>query len=431
MRVLRGLTVLETARRAGVSRKSLQRWESGEHAPRGDALASLLATLEASPQERAALTAESPHALSPSALVGTPLGPPAHPGHLLRALRERRGLSQGRLAEVAGVSQQAVALWEAGRTMAGGEPLGRALTALGAEEVGLRDDALDLYDPLVDPLDARLRLRDCRFLPANSLSLPRLIAIERELWPLAARDARWEEALAEVLASRASFHASWGEHTLALELARRALRLAESSGSWDAVHAAFNTLACLRVERGLSPVRLIPFWSDYARRVRNPAVRATALARLSARRLQLGDRPGYERDFARAEALVREAEPDELFDPTHPMSPFNAQDYDCHAVTTEIRWGDLDRASRAYEDRLAGGWGQDWERRLVESGHDHGHFHWAYVRLHVSTGQPVPEAALRILDAHARAATRWDDKLDYVGLCRPLGIYTPEVPKPR
>src|SRR5271170_7530400 len=90
MRILRGLSLVEASRRAGVSRKTLQRWEAEEHAPRGEALAALLTTLDANPQERASLLADAPIAQARTALASTPLGAPAHPGQILRAIRETR-----------------------------------------------------------------------------------------------------------------------------------------------------------------------------------------------------------------------------------------------------------------------------------------------------------------------------------------------------
>lgn len=431
LRALRGLSVVEAARRAGTSRVTLHRWEAGEQEPSREAFAALLAALGATPPERAALLADAPGALPLSALGDGPLGPPAHPGQLLRALRERRAWSQDRLAGAVGVSRQAVALWEAGQTMPGDEPLGRALAALGAEEIGLREGALDLYDPIVDPLDARLRFRDRRFLAPNPLTVPRQLALERELWPLAARAPRWEESLAEALAWRASYHMYAGEYSLALELARRAMRLAASSGCWDAVFNAANVLSRVRTMRGLSPARQLAFWRDYADRVREPHVRAFALLMVADRLSLLGDLRTHARIFAQAEALLREIEPNEVYDFTHPHCPPNLQDFDCYAAWFALDRNDHDGAWRIYEERIAGYWGRDVETAFAQSDRDGGHLVSLYVDLHLKTGHPVPEATLRILDAHARAAADWEGRYRYHAIGLRLGIYTPALPEPR
>ena len=206
LRLAAGVSVVEAARRAAVSRSALHRWESGGSAPERAALDRLLTGLDAEPRERARLlTAQNPLRAAPE-LNSTPLGAPAHPGLILKTLRTRKRLSQTDLARIVGTTQGTVAKWEAGSRMPGGELLARALKALGASaaEAGwLREDAPDAYAPLRTIEEARARLRP---LTGYDAPIAALLALEREVWERASRDHRWEGTLAEVASSRAVAH---------------------------------------------------------------------------------------------------------------------------------------------------------------------------------------------------------------------------------
>ena len=431
LRVLRGLAVAEAARRASVSRVSLHRWEAGEQEPGGESLGRLLDALGADPRERARIVAEADARHARPGIAASPLGPSVHPGQVMRALREARGLTQDALAVHAGVSRQAVAKWEAGHAMPGGEALARATAALGAEALDLREGSLDLYDPIVDPLDARLRLRDRRFFADNPLAATRLLAIEREIWPLAARDARWEESLADTLAWRSSYLVSNGEHTAALEAATRAMRLAKSGGYWDAVYNAVLTITNIDSFRGGDPARRMRFWLDYAERARNPQVRALALT------LAVDNGQGEDANTATAdptlrrrlfpeiEELIHGAEPNEIIGFGHPHGPMGFGDLNTRGAWFALCEGDVDAAVRIYERAYAA----DWERHLV--GPDYDRFESLYYWIHVESGEPIPERGLRILDAKARVATNWGDRCHYHFLGRSLGTYAPPLSNPR
>ena len=64
-------------------------------------------------------------------------GPEAYPGNRLRLARRARGLSQQQLADVAGMSRQAVSLWESGES----DPSLRAAFAL-ASALGMTIEEL-------------------------------------------------------------------------------------------------------------------------------------------------------------------------------------------------------------------------------------------------------------------------------------------------
>ena len=64
-------------------------------------------------------------------------GPEAYPGNRLRLARRARGLSQQQLADVAGMSRQAVSLWESGES----DPSLRAAFAL-ASALGMTVEEL-------------------------------------------------------------------------------------------------------------------------------------------------------------------------------------------------------------------------------------------------------------------------------------------------
>ena len=390
LRAARGLTLVEAARRAGVSRKSLHRWEAGEHAPGAEALLRLLDGLGAEARDRSRLVgAADPNRAQP-ALRDAPLGPLVHPGLVLRSLRESRGLTQADLARRAGVGQPSVAKWEAGLAMPGEEPLARALAALGALDAGLREDALDLYDPVTDPLEARLRLREDLGRVPRPFQGAHLLAMERELWPLAARDARWEAALVEAMSWRSEWLFEEGAHTDALEVARRALRLAEDSGEWDAARMAFNTLGEVRSSRGADGASLARFYAEGLPRFRNPFVRAGFLHTLG-EHVGHEDRPRARALLASFEELVSGSEPDDLFG-GHPgrngSYGVGERDLDRFALWTALAWGDRDEAARVYERAFA----PRWEAAIRTGG-----LGLLYVRLHRLVGEAPSERARAVI----------------------------------
>ena len=118
-RVASGYNLSAAAARAGVSRRSLTRWETGGARPHLEELQRVLSALGVSAQEREVLlnklgTPAAIKALHHQDEDAFPF-PLPHQGDLLRALRLRLGLRQDDVATKLGVSQATLARWESGR----------------------------------------------------------------------------------------------------------------------------------------------------------------------------------------------------------------------------------------------------------------------------------------------------------------------------
>ena len=116
LRKARGVSQTDWARRSGVSRATLHRWERGDTVPRDVELDAALSALAASADERRTALhglalARDGHGIERIAPLG---GIPLIRGELLRALRLRAGWTRERAAAAAGVSLSAVTHWEIG-----------------------------------------------------------------------------------------------------------------------------------------------------------------------------------------------------------------------------------------------------------------------------------------------------------------------------
>ena len=331
------------------------------------------------------------------------------------------------MAEIVGVSQQAVARWEAGRAIPGEDTLGRVAAAVGVDDLGLREGSLDLYDPIVDPFDARMRIRDRRFWEDDRLWQANVLALERELWPLAARDVRWEEPLAEALAWLAQDFAACGEHTLALEAAGRATRIAESNGCWDAVYRAVLAVSMIRDDRGASAASQLKFWRDYVGRVRHPLVRAAALMKITGFTNNAGDKAATFRNFSLVLPLVEGSAGDEMYDNEHPYDPIRKVDLDLMAINHALVWKQYDRAWALYEANFPA----DGDRQFDAPEFDNTIFMPIYVSLRLRTGQPLSGFALEYLDCRARNRNHYFIIKFLHRVSPQLGIYTPPPPRSR
>ena len=258
LRLSRGLGLSETARRAGTSKAALSKWEGGTHLPRGPAFGRLLDVLEADPRTRARLLAAADPAYARIALADAPLGAPVHVGLVLRAIRGRANVTQADLARAVGVTQATVARWESGEAAPAGGSLHAACFALDAapEELlalahAADEGPLDLPD---DPEAAAVTMagtvghtHDRSLYEAVSLGL------EAEAWRRAARDPRWDVALARVLGDRANMFFCLGRLGEVEEPARRAVRLARTPEARLQATPAVGALVALARHREEPP----------------------------------------------------------------------------------------------------------------------------------------------------------------------------------
>ena len=118
----RRLSLEAAARRAGIARSTLNRWELGVHEPRRQELDAVLSALEATAQQRAQVMA----------LLGGKWVYSAGDAAVLRTLRRRRGLALGQVAACLGVWASTVSRWEQGRTTPPADRLHALLEVLGA-----------------------------------------------------------------------------------------------------------------------------------------------------------------------------------------------------------------------------------------------------------------------------------------------------------
>lgn len=136
------LTLETVSQRAGITRVTLNRWETGTHQPRLPELEAVLRVLEASPKQRrqALNLLDAPRA---KALFREELqriadqrdfGLMPQGGDLLRTLRHRRRLSQEILAARVGVSARTLHRWERSETWPTLEQLHAFCYAVGAHE---------------------------------------------------------------------------------------------------------------------------------------------------------------------------------------------------------------------------------------------------------------------------------------------------------
>lgn len=244
LRVSRELSLRAAALRAELSPTTLSGWEAGHHVPRGPALDRLLTALGADNRLRARLIAACDPAHAQLALVRTSLGPPVSLGAVLRAMRERRGLAQAEVARAAGVTQAAVARWEAGDDCPDPATLHAVLFALRAapEEVAAvtatsGGGVIGLPD---DPQEAAIEIATHH--PPPELREIVAMGFEAELWRRASRDARWDSLLGERIGQRANRLVGEGRFQEAETAARRALRLATTPEGRIFGVAAFGTL---------------------------------------------------------------------------------------------------------------------------------------------------------------------------------------------
>jgi len=260
LRQARGLSRDAAAAGGETSTETLKGWESGRRAPRGPALDRLLLSLEATPRERADLLARNDEAYARVALMDTPHGPPVDHGALLRAFRLRGGWTQAEAARRTGVSQSAVAQWEAGSRIPEGAALHAALFALGA--TGEEALALLAHPHASAAGDDPLKVHDDIERIPGPLREAAMLANERSLWWRAMRDPDLDRALLRATVQRAvwyAFHRRFGEVDALL---RRIRRMAPDPNADSRSVGANIVLADVRFRPNAAPLGLFRALAD-------------------------------------------------------------------------------------------------------------------------------------------------------------------------
>jgi transcriptional regulator with XRE-family HTH domain len=237
----RGLSLGVLAARAGVARGTLSGWERGLHQPRLVELEAVLAALDLPVAEREAILAliEAPRArraLAPAAAAaGLEESAQPAPGELLRALRQRRGLTLDAVARVVGADRASISRWERSLSTPSSERLDRLLGFLGARSderaalltgrhhlrplPAVQPSALETLREQIAELSRRVTYGDRALLDLD------LLTWRAAIWPLVARSDAARELLAFAWASYAEWLTWDGRWREAGSAARQAIDL--------------------------------------------------------------------------------------------------------------------------------------------------------------------------------------------------------------
>jgi transcriptional regulator with XRE-family HTH domain len=281
LRLARGLSQSEAARRAAISPGALANWEAGRRMPRGAPLDRLLKVLEAPKGLRAAILSAVDPAHARIVLAHDPIGAPIPLGTMLRALRQRRGTTQAELAQALGVAQSTVASWEQGDGIPDAETHQTALYLLGASA----EEATASLSWGATPKDHEALGELIGKVPHRAAE-PLLLAYERELWRLATEASEWERGLIGAISMRAKWNQLQGRFGEVAALAGQAVRLTQVHGLTNTSGTgAFLVHAEMRLARGSSPLaiaREIEAWEEtlptVVERAWTMGIRARALA---------------------------------------------------------------------------------------------------------------------------------------------------------
>ena len=213
LRTIRRISTSQLARRAGIGRATLHRWQACKGKPRLRELEAVLNEMAVSSVERTyALTLlTSPIKRIQKEESGTHIdyadvvGPQPHGGDLLRALRLRNDLTQSEVAQLAGTTQATVARWEC----AEGWPeqarlrlVAQALHVRETEFAALSRGPLLANDPspFVELLQDQLQA--CWQGPHSPAKIAdtelNLLVLAAQAWPLACRNSKALKLLADV-----------------------------------------------------------------------------------------------------------------------------------------------------------------------------------------------------------------------------------------
>jgi transcriptional regulator with XRE-family HTH domain len=244
----RGLSLGALAAQAGVAKGTLSGWERGLHAPRLPELEAVLTALEVPLAQRPAALAliDAPRGrrslITPAAAVSPSLEAAAQPvpGHLLQALRLRRGLTLESAAREAGISRFAISRWERSTLIPSSVHLWKLLDLLDArpeERFALMSGQRLLLPlaggspPPLELLERRLEELEAGIIQGDrSLMDLEFLAWQAQIWPQAAYSAAAKELLALGWASYAAW-LTWDDRRQeAGPYAARAIDLVRAEG---------------------------------------------------------------------------------------------------------------------------------------------------------------------------------------------------------
>ena len=274
LRQSRGLSLGETARKAGISKASLRDWESDRHAPPASALESALIALDADSRTVARLLVQTGSRGAREILSHSPWGAPVDLGQVLRAMRGRHGGAQADVARAIGVRQSTLAKWEAGDARPAPETLERTLALLNAtpEEADALRRVASIDGGAARTPDVVRRLDEIvhhRPLPLRDVLL---LGLESELWSRAMREPAADAALAHTIAVRAQqalLRGTWREIGPHME---RAIPLARSTNDQDVLAPGIYALNWVRQRHGGDPLGAAHSLGRWSARMRSPVL---------------------------------------------------------------------------------------------------------------------------------------------------------------
>ncbi len=256
LRNQRGFSLGRLAMLAQVDKATLSRWEAGVHQPRLPELETTLTALDATPEERRRVfaTLHAPRAtrrlraLTWNDDLEELLGPRPGGGDLLRAIRLRRGFTLEQAASRVAVQSRTVRRWENGETWPGGKTLHalcEILEASDAERQVLQRGrgALpqgDKEETGRDAVSGRWQAEEGSEPSQPPGSDLEFLALEAQMWPLAARQSQTWTRLSELYTRHAEFLDRQGRKNEARRYAARAcaLTLAASRSAMPRVRAS-------------------------------------------------------------------------------------------------------------------------------------------------------------------------------------------------
>lgn len=247
VRILRALSLNALARRSGVAKSTLSRWESGQNEPDIPTLEAVLCSVGGTEQERIELLSllHAPRAIgalqeldsSGAALEGLGIEVP-QAGQALRALRLSRRLSIDDVAIQIGASTRSVRHWEAGTRRPSTDQIQRLAAVLGPEVVHLGRREASVEIDTLDDLIAHIRVQESLFrlgkIPDPAFSR----ACEKAAWRFAQLTPEALPLLGHQFALSASGALELGNVQAGVELALRARDL-----PWDESPEPLRSLA--------------------------------------------------------------------------------------------------------------------------------------------------------------------------------------------